>query len=197
MEIINITEEQRKKLSYRVAQLVFELKKDEKVECIYFLPYKYNEEEGNFIELLIATKAPYDLKRSQIVRDFNAKNNKDVSKYGVRIHIDTRKDLRYFPDAIFDRIKIPNFNSLIGLEIFNATILFDRNGKYRDLKEIAEITGVGEHSNLYTYDNLASIVPPIEEKIDGYLEDMEGMNNREVALKKFTKTSMYEEILKM
>ena len=197
MEIINITEEQRKKLSYRVAQLVFELKKDKKVECVYFIPYKYNGEEGKFIELLIVTQSPYDLKRSQIVRDFNAKNNKDVSKYGVRIHIDTRKDLRYFPDAIFDRIKIPNFNSLIGLEIFNATILFDRNGKYRDLKEIAEITGVGEHSNLYTYDNLASIVPPIEEKIDGYLEDMEGMNNREVALKKFTKTSMYEEILKM
>lgn len=197
METINITEEQRRELSYKVAQLVFELKKDEKVECIYFISYKYNEEEGKFIELLVVSKSPYDLKRSQLVRDFNAQNNKSVSKYGVRIQIDTRKDLKEIPDAIFDSVRIPNFNSNIGLEIFNATILFDRNGKYEELKEIAEMTGLGEHSNLYTYENLASIVPPIEEKIGGYLEDMEDLDNKEVALKKFTKTSMYEEILKM
>lgn len=177
--------------------MVFELKKDEKVECIYFIPYKYNEKEGNFIELLIITKSPYDLKRSSLVRNFNAKNNKDVSKYGVRIHVDTRKSLKEIPNAIFDQVRIPDFTSNIGLEIFNATILFDRNGTYDELKELAELTGLEEHSNLYTYENLAKIIPPIDEKIDGYLGDLENIDNREVALKKFAKSKAFNDILKM
>lgn len=197
MEVINITEEQQKNLSYKLAELVCELKKDEKVECIYFIPYKYDEDEGKFVELVIVTKSPYELKRSQLVRNFNIKNNKEVSECGVRIQVDTRKDLKEFPDAMFDRVKIPNFNSTIGLELFNSIILFDRNGKYRDLKDIAEVTGIGEHSNLYYYDNLAEIVPPVEEKIDMYVEDFENINHRNVALKKFVNGPCFNDILKM
>lgn len=197
MEIINITEEQQKILSYKLANFVFELKKDEKVECIYFIPYKYNEKEGKFIELLIVTKSPYELKRSQLVRNFNARNNEDVSECGVKIQVDARKDLKEFPDTMFDRVKIPVFNSNVELELFNSIILFDRSGKYRELKDIAEVTGIGEHSNLYYYDNLAEIIPPIDEKIDMYLEDFEDMNYRNVALKKFVRGLYFDDILKM
>ncbi len=194
METINIAEDQRKELSYKVAQLVYELKKDEKVECIYFMPNKYDE-ECRVLNIFIATKAPRRLEKSKLIKDFESKNNKE--KDGVEIHIIARYDYKEYSDNIFDPKRIPDIDYVMGLEIFNATILFDRNGKYQDLKEIAEITGVGEHSTLYTYDNLASIVPPIEERIDGYLEDMEDMSQRVIGLKKFTKSEAFTDILKM
>lgn len=194
METINITEDQRKELSYKVAQLVFELKKDERVGCIYFMPHKYNE-ECRVLNIFIATKAPRTLEESKLIKDFESQNNKE--KDGFEIRIITNYDYKEYSGNLFATTRIPDRYYVMGLEMFNATILYDRNGKYRDLKEKAEVTGIGYHSTLYTYDNLASIVPPIEERIDGYLEDMESMNNREVALKKFTKSDAFTDILKM
>ena len=59
MEVINITEEQKINLSKKLAKLVFKLKKDDDVECIYFAPYKgLGPIRGNVLEVTLVKKVP-------------------------------------------------------------------------------------------------------------------------------------------
>lgn len=194
MKVINITEEQKNNLSKELAKLVFELKKDDDVECIYFSPYKgLGSISGKVLEVTLVKKSSGG--KADINEFFKRdKRNKyyleedSLRKFGVKIVLDADDAHRYtFIDDLnniddLSRTDIVKFNSL-----FNSTILFDRTGKYKEIKK----QKIQDKQITLPYENLALIVPPI---INETYKSMERIQNKKdsEAVKKFTKSSIFQ-----
>lgn len=161
---INLNEIQRMNLCNELAQLTYELKQNEHVQCIYFAPYKnLGSIRGNVVNITVVSDLQVPMEfDSQYQRRVSRKEQ--LSQFGVKIYIDTMQEEGYthLPLNPSERKK--------GNDIFNSTILFDRTGEYTKIKEVTEKIGVGEHSRLFYYDNLAEIIPPLEDRLEYAME---------------------------
>lgn len=154
MEVINITEEQKNNLCQELAKLVFEFKKNNGVECIYFIPFKeFGKIRDNVLEVTLVMQSVND---TDVNTDITKRNRfyleeESLKKFGVKIFVDT--DIAHKYTVIdLNPSEVKRSNSL-----FNSTILFDRYGKYTELKGQKKQDGV----IIFHYKNLAEIVPPI------------------------------------
>lgn len=161
---ISINEIQRMKLCNELAQLTYEIRQNKHVQCIYFAPYKdLGSIKGNVVNITVVS----DL---QMPPEFDIQYRKRISRkeqlnqFGVKIYIN-----HAHKDGYTDMPINPSERSK-GNDIFNSTILFDRTGAYTKIKEDTEKVGVGEQSNLFYYDNLAEILPPIEDSLEYSME---------------------------
>lgn len=175
---ISLNEIQKAKLCNELAQLTFELKQSQHVQCVYFAPYKnFGNIRGNVINITVVSNSenPYIDINSQYQRRVSRKTQ--LNQFGVKIHIDVVSEYgyTYFPLNPSERNK--------GNDLFNSTILFDRTGEYTKIKEKTEEIGVGENSNLFHYENLAEIYPPIDDQLE-YAMDTQHIKVMNKALKK-------------
>ena len=95
MEVINITDEQKNNLCQELAKLVFELKKDNEVECIYFVPYKgLGDIRGNVLEVTLVKQSDNDVNNDIAERNrfYFEEENKAI---GGMIDLSEGPKLRY------------------------------------------------------------------------------------------------------
>lgn len=166
MQTINITEEQRKKLCEELGRLVFEYRKNDDIECIYFAPYiNLGEIEGNVIQVTIVGKRSIEETLKQDIGEYNSKHQgqETVTNFGVKIHLETDWDEKYTMIALnpSERLRCKY--------LFNSVILFDKNGKYTKLKEASAKDSV-EDSEIKPFLNLAEFVPPLNCELDNVLD---------------------------
>lgn len=184
---IVLSEEQRKNVCEELARLVFVQKKDESVECIYFVPYKKSNDIGYSLSITIvkddSTKPFKDVELKEY-SDMH-KEQETVEKCGVEIDICLASSLEYVMAS--DEL----INSFC-YDLFNSTILFDRYGKYyKIIKTIKNQKGMISY-----YSNLAQIEPPIMDEFGEALEDCKMQGDTD-AVRKFTKTETFKYIADM
>ena len=182
MEVINITDEQKNNLCQELAKLVFELKKDNDVECIYFVPYiGLGDIRGNVLEVTLVKQSDNDVNNDIAERNRFYFEEESLRKFGVKIFIDTDVAHKYtFIDL--NPSEATRSNSL-----FNSTILFDRYGKYTELKGQKKQDGI----IISPYENLAEIVPPITNETYKAMEIIQIERDTE-AVKEFTKSRNFQ-----
>ena len=157
---INLDEIKLIKLCNELAQLTYKLKQNKHVECIYFAPYKdLGSIDGNVLNITVVldTDIPDDLDK-QYQQTISRKNQ--LNQFGIKIYINKSHKNGYtlFP---INPSELKKSN-----DIFNSVILFDRTGEYSKIKEQTQKIGLGEHSNLFYYENLVEFIPPINDKLD-------------------------------
>lgn len=163
---INLDKIRMMKLCNELAKLTYELKQNKHVECIYFAPFKnFGDEKGNIIDITVVSDELLDVDLDKQYKHRVSKR-KQLESFGVKIIIDnvSKDGYTHMPVNPSERRK--------GNDIFNSTILFDRTGEYTKIKEKTENIGVGKHSRLFYYENLAEIVPPIDDDLE-YAMDTE------------------------
>lgn len=182
MEVINITDEQKNNLCQELAKLVFELKKDNEVECIYFAPYKgLGDIRGNVLEVTLVKQSDNDVNNDIAERNRFYFEEESLRKYGVKIFIDTDVAHKYtFIDLNPSEVRRSN-------SLYNSTILFDRYGKYTELKGQKKQDGI----IIFPYENLAEIVPPITNETYKAMEIIQMERDTE-AVKEFTKSRTFQ-----
>ncbi len=165
MEIIRITDEQKSCLCSELAKLMYEFKKIENVECIYFT--SYTSLDAHSVPLLILTLVTsqikdidFELKFYELVSKCNLLYGlKYLERFGLHLYTNIDSNDKY---SIFDitpeEIKSTN-------DLFNATILFDRTGVYTAIKRHAEEQREKKPKCIFNYDRLAEIHPPITEEV--------------------------------
>lgn len=180
MEVINITDEQKNNLCQELAKLVFELKKDNEVECIYFVPYiGLGVIRGNVLEVTLVKQSDNDVNNDIAERNRFYFEEESLRKFGVKIFIDTDVAHKYtFIDLNPSEMRRSN-------SLFNSTILFDRYGKYTELKGQKKQDGIIVKEDIR--ENLAEIVPPITNETYKAMEIIQMERDTE-AVKEFTKS---------
>lgn len=178
---IVLSEEQRKNVCEELARLVFEQKKDESVECIYFAPYKnLGDIEGYVLDVTIVKNG--DAKEFE---KYNCLHQEEemLKKYGLKIYVHSNLSQDY---TIPSSLSIPN----TCYDLFNSTILFDRYGKYyKIIKTIKNQKGMISY-----YSNLAQIEPPMMDEFGEALEDCKMQEDTD-PYRKFAKTEMFKDIM--
>lgn len=168
---VEISEKQRDNLCKELAKLVYEIKEENRVECIYFAPYTHLGEEiqRQAIKITVVKRQyeQYEHRDDYAFDEMNEKykSDKEFAKLGFQIYIATDANDKY------TTLPLNPSERLRGNQLFNSYILFDRIGVYTEIKKEVDSIGVGEHSSLYYYDNRTEIIPPIEEDIEQELEN--------------------------
>lgn len=184
-QIINITDEQRKNLVNEMATLVAKMKKKQEVECIYFAPYKVlGYIKGNVLDFTMVIKG-YSEKVKQEFSKYDKLFQDDdlIRKFGIKIHVNADDSRKYAT------LPLNPSETLRANCLFNSVILFDRTGEYSKMKQETQEHVDIPNSNVFKYENLAEIFPPIEELIKMELETQD--------VKEFTKTKTFELIKNM
>lgn len=152
-------------LCNELAQLTYALKQNKHVQCIYFAPFRSccDPKEGDFVNLTVVLDT-YSIVGLGLQYEKRISRNEQLSQFGVEINIREahQEGYTHLPLNPSERRK--------GNDIFNSTILFDRTGEYTKIKETTENIGVGEHSNLFYYDNLAEIRTPMGDSLEYAME---------------------------
>lgn len=194
MEVINITEEQKSKISGELARLVFEFKKDSRVKCIYFTPFmSLGDIEGNVVEVTLVTAAfedDHDLAKK--LQDYNLSYQQEekVKEFGLRLFLNIDDERKYtIIDLNPSECRRSNY-------LLNSVILLDQNGSFTEIKEQTTRTvnnfGGCLPGVYYYYENLAEIVPPITDEIYKAMEIMQLEGDTE-AVKEFTRSRLFEQ----
>lgn len=165
MERLELNNEQRKCLTDELAKLVHEYQSDNSVECIYFGVYDFLGRKELFDDpwctLQVTVVRNKNVEKDSSLDDdssmpkFNKLyNSKEaVKKYGVFIHVSYGYDTQYSIEKENDYMNT----------LFNSIIIFDRTGKYNQIKENAEEKyRSGNDENIYYYENAVQIEPPLE-----------------------------------
>lgn len=180
---IVLSEEQRKNVCEELARLVFELKKDESVECIYFAPFKnLGDIEGYVLDVTIVKNE--DTKEFE---EYNCLHQEEemLKKYGLKIYVHSNLSQDY---TIPSPHSIPN----TCYDLFQSAILFDRYGEYYKIIK----TMKNQKGMISYYSNLAQIEPPIMDEFGEALEDCKMQGDTD-AVRKFTKTETFKYIADM
>lgn len=184
MEVINITEEQRKELCNELARLTLQFRKDKNVECIYFAPYRgLGEIKGNVLEITIVRVISENDNFDEELDKYNSRHQEhdSVRKFGFKIFLDAADTQNY---TILD---LNPADSARSNDIMNSTILYDKSGIFTKIKEkITKRFKEGVSNIYYYYDNLAEVFPPLDEALDRAM-DVACMERDTEAVKEFTK----------
>lgn len=195
MEVINITEEQKKELCNELARLTFEFRKEKNIKCIYFAPYKgLGGITGNVLEVTLVIDGGIgdDLGEKLRIYNLSHQEHDSIQKFGLKIFLDTDKEIKY---TIMD---LNPSECVRSNNLMNSVILYDENGKFTQIKE--QITNVvknnGEGTFYYYYNNLAEVFPPLDEELDRAL-DIARMERDTEAVKESTKSKLFQYIKNM
>ena len=191
MKTIGLNEEQRKKICDEIAKLVFEFKKDKKVECIYFSVIDgYANIHGNVLTITLVKNKAYDDVEDRKIIEYNDmyKGDDIFKKFGIRIFIEVDVDANCYTKLPMTRWEYLKFK-----HIFNSVILYDKTGEYTKIKESTEKS---ESDTICYYSNHVEIVPPIINELNKAMEII-GMRKEADNLKKFTKTKTFQKIIDM
>lgn len=160
MEQRTITDNQRDILSFKMAEIVLSLSQDENVQCISFnILYDVINKENSFMTLTVLCDNPDDFAFKTNIEDFNKNNDEGylLADFGLIVDINLKKS------------KLEDYYDL--LDLCESTILYDRTGDYRALKN--EIT---ENRELYLgskyYFNKVEIQPPLETSIKEGIQEL-------------------------
>lgn len=180
---IVLNEEQRKNLCEELARLVCKLRKDESVECIYFVPYKKVEGVGYCLSITIVRDDSMNPFKDVELREYSDmhEERKLLEKYGVEISTYLASSLEY----VMVSEELINASCY---DLFNSTIIFDRTGKYFKIIDNLNL----KEGLISYYSNLAQIEPPIMDE----LEEL-AISDALEATRKFTKTEMFKDIMNM
>lgn len=183
-----LNEKQRKNVCEELARLVFELKKDESVECIYFAPYKnLGDMEGYVLDITIVRNNLIQKEDTKEFEEYNRLHQEEemVRKYGVKIYVHSNSSQDYI---------IPASNSIPNTccDLFQSNILFARYNKYYRIIKMMK----NQERMISYYSNLAQIEPPIMNEFNRTLEEQQ-MEEELDAVRKFTKTEAFQYILNM
>ena len=168
MEIIKINGSQKIRLCNYLAKSVFNLKKDDAVQCIYFAPYEnLGDIKGRTIKITIVVKDRLELEKQTIYGSESKKISayeQDRKDYGFKIYtcVDRSSSYTAFP---LNPSRIIRRNHLL-----NSTILFDRTGEYTRIKKAVDKQFHGDNG-LYYYTNLVQIEPPILDDVTQLIEE--------------------------
>lgn len=184
MEIINITEEQKNKLCTELARLVSELRKNNNVECIYYKTFIGLLGYGkNVLDVGVICQGNVEKEDKECARGYEHYTEEhNLREYGVKIHIFMDNANLYTATALNEAETIRQ------IDLFNSTILFDRTGKYTEIKEKLQKEEVDD---IYFYRDLAEIVPPIDETLNKEIETL-GMNGDSAVVKEFPKSRIFK-----
>lgn len=164
MRVINITEEQRDKLCNELAKLLFEFRKNENIECIYYRTFIWMLGFGkNVLDIVLVNKENIEEEDKECVRGYEHYTDEQCLKeFGVKIHV-CMDNANLYTTIALNKDEIIRQN-----ELFNSTILFDKTRKYSKIKENAKKAGITD--NIYYYGDLAKIHPPIEKALDNVID---------------------------
>jgi len=155
MKVINITEEQRDALQKELARLTFEIKKDPRVVCIYFAPYKALDSMGRNTMVITVAKEKATEEDQYNMLD---KQNDYFKSFGMSITI-VVDDASEYNIIDYDASVRRRSNDLM-----NSVILYDKSGEFSRIKEKTAhwFSLSNENGVYYYYDNLAEIYPPLD-----------------------------------
>ncbi len=183
---IVLSKKHRKNVCEELARLVFELRKDESVECIYFAPFKnLGDITGYVLDITIVRNNFIQKEDTEEFEEYNNRHQEEMlRKYGIKIYMHTNasQDYTFFADTI------PN----TCYDLFQSTILYDATGKYRKIKQTIK----NREGMLSYYSNLAQIEPPIVDELNYAMEEQRYKSDAEY-LRKFVKTDLFQDIIDM
>lgn len=188
MEIINITEEQKKELCDELARLTFQFRNNRSVKCICFSSYKgLGEMKGNILNITIIKDIRENDHFDEELNEYNLRyqEHDSIRQFGLKIFLDVA-DVRNYQITDLNSI-----DSIRGNDLRNSIILYDESGQFTRIKE--EST---KKTDAPTYDNLAEIYPPLAEELDKALATAR-MERDSKAVKEFTKTKLFKYIKNM
>lgn len=186
---IVLNEEQRKEVCEELARLVFEIRKDNRVECIYFTPLKnFDIIKGNVLEITIVKRESNISEEEKKWDDYNEKHQEEamVKQFGVKFYVDVDSSERYtlFPQNPSEK------NGWYTL--LNSTILMDRTTEYTRIQKKAK----NSQQFLSYFSNIAQIDPPITDELNWVMEEHR-MQEETKVVKEFTKTKTFQYIVNM
>ena len=198
MNKIELNEEQIERICEAIAEVYINYRYDQNVECIYFAPYtnyklgfieknKINNVEVNAIEITVVTKDNSTENEKKYEKSFNRKHKtkKHLRENNTIIKVVLDESRYYSPFGLH------NSERRRGKDLLDSHILLDKTGEYEKIKKI-----VKEHNaagNFASYENIAEIIPPIDNKLDKDIEIKQGEVETE-AVKEFAKTPLFEYI---
>lgn len=181
---IVLSEEQRKNVCEELARIIFEVKKQKNVECIYFTPCKnFGDIVGNVLEITIVTSGQFQNKDREKFDDYNALHLKEemLKKYGVKIHVDFDFNRGYTPFPLNPSEIQCRYN------LFNSTVLFDRTGEYVEI-----IKHMNQEDEMISYySNLSQIEPPILDELRKVIEEKQ-MEEDSLYLRKSVQSELFQ-----
>ncbi len=158
----SIKERKYNKLITELSKILKRYKDDQELECIYFTPLMVTDKRARLLVTIIYNDLAKCLERdkeSSIKYDSYHIREKTLKKCGIEINIKFDTSEKYsFIDL--EQIERNNRNCL-----YNSTILYDKTGKYTDIKASAEkilassIKMKIKNCGIYKYDNLTTIYP--------------------------------------
>lgn len=157
---LTLTEEQRTNIVNELAKLVETVKKIDSIECIYFGVYNFREREElelpklyNMSVTIIKNKnieSSEDLSIDELNKTYMS--NESLDSFGLRINLSFDYNTRYSN----------NLESYSTFKLFNGNIIYDKNGEYTKIKELAqEEFDNGKTKTLCYADNLVKVNPPL------------------------------------
>ena len=163
-------------MSEELARLVFEVKKDKNVECIYFTSLKnFNILNGNVLEVTIVKRDSNISEEEKKWDDYNEKHQEEsmVKQFGLKFYVDVDSSERY---TLFPKNPTENNRWYV---LLNSTILFDGKGDYKKIKEKVE----NDVRFASYYSNMAPIEPPIMDELNRIMEEHKIQEETEVVRK--------------
>ncbi len=123
---IVLSKKHRKNVCEELARLVFELRKDESVECIYFAPFKnLGDITGYVLDITIVRNNFIQKEDTEEFEEYNNRHQEEMlRKYGIKIYMHTNasQDYTFFADncnKIFFMLKYLNeFSEISRREFF-------------------------------------------------------------------------------
>lgn len=148
MKELNITEEQKNNLCKELAQIYIKYKS----ECIFFSPYSFDGQ--NILHIIVVFNEEDEeilSNYSQKINEYNKENfGKLTDKFGISIYITMDNISKY--DSEYLQKKYERL-------LFNSIILYDRNDKFRKLRDRVILDNKSVHTQIKNYDNLININP--------------------------------------
>ncbi len=198
MNKIELKEEQIERICETIAEVYINYRYDQNVECIYFAPYtnytaeytyrnKIHRTKQNAIEITVVTKDNSTENEKKYEKSFNRKHKtkKYLKENNTIIKVVLDESRYYSPFGLH------NYERRRGRNLLDSHILLDKTGDYEKIKKIVkEYNASGDFAS---YENIAEIIPPIDNKLDKDIEIKQGEVETE-AVKKFAKTPLFEYI---
>lgn len=118
-----------------LARITYKFKKEENVECIYLLPAKSESENCYSMMVNLIVKSNNNNKHLlNSVLNYNISKEKEEFENKSNTKISITTDLACCYNNIFDK-KNSLMQKSAENDLFNATILYDKSGKYYRLKK--------------------------------------------------------------
>ena len=154
----NITREQNKNLITTVATLVNVLKKNEKVECIYLMPYKIETENVYDLVVVYSDYETVKAKNKKLMEYINTRINEKLNNktIGGKLYITANGSRDYHKAAVESR-DVEKVKDLL-----SSRILYTKKGYGRKYHRVAH--QFDRYKTLGRYSNYIRIAIPEEQK---------------------------------